>query len=74
MMSTLITLSIIFLRVFHPKALGALSSFLRFALNYQFFQYLFSLCVKIDIFVKLERQPFSCAKSAVVLCSSGFLF
>ena len=47
----LVTLIILFLCVFSPNSLGLLSSFFRSGLNYQLVQFLFSICVKVEIFV-----------------------
>ena len=53
MIMTLITLSLVFSCTFHPKALGLLSYFFRSAFNDKYVQYLFSLCVKVEIFMNL---------------------
>ena len=49
----LITLIILLLCVLSPNSLGLLSSFFRSGLNYQLVQFLFSLCVKVEVFVNL---------------------
>ena len=47
----LVSLGILFLCVFSPNSLDLLSSFFRSGLNYQLVQFLFSICVKVEIFV-----------------------
>ena len=47
----LVTLIILFLCVLSPNSLGLLSSFFRSGLNYQLVQFLFSICVKVEILV-----------------------
>ena len=47
----LVSLIILFLCVLSPNSLGLLSSFFRSGLNYQLVQFLFSICVKVEIFV-----------------------
>ena len=47
----LVSLGILFLCVLSPNSLDLLSSFFRSGLNYQLVQFLFSICVKVEIFV-----------------------
>ena len=47
----LVSLIILFLCVLSPNSLGLLSSFFRSGLSYQLVQFLFSICVKVEIFI-----------------------
>ena len=47
----LVILQISFLCLFNPNSLGLLTSLLRSGLTYQFVQFLFSVCIKIELFI-----------------------